>query len=107
MNRIYKMGEGRRRAIQFMRFALEVSSAAVPGCECWHRPGARLGRGKTRRARNWRRDAAKTRRRGRPRYLNGTRGGRTNPGGIESSSAALTRPRSGYAGYAIDKYLVG
>jgi hypothetical protein len=35
-------------------------SAAVPGCEFKHRPGARLG--------NWRRDAAPTRRRGRLRY---------------------------------------
>jgi hypothetical protein len=36
-------------------------SAAVPGCGFWHRPGART--------RNWRRDAASTRRRGRLRYV--------------------------------------
>ena len=35
-------------------------SAAVPGCEFAHRPGARSW--------NWRRDAALTRRRGRLRY---------------------------------------
>ena len=38
-------------------------SAAVPGCEFRHRPGACLHSGQV-----WRRDAARTRRRGRPRY---------------------------------------
>ena len=38
----------------------EHRSAAVPGCEFQHRPGAC--------ARNWRRDAARTRRRRRLRY---------------------------------------
>jgi len=43
-------------------------SAAVLGCECWHRPVPCTG-ARNFPPRNWRRDAAKTRRRGRPRYL--------------------------------------
>ena len=44
-----------------MAMEQRVCSAAVPGCEIKHRPGAW--------ARDWRRDAASTRRRGRPRYV--------------------------------------
>lgn len=41
----------------------ETRSAAVTGCECTHRPGACPLLDS-----HWRRDAARTRRRGRPRY---------------------------------------
>jgi hypothetical protein len=44
----------------FCGSAASARSAAVPGCGSGHRPGAR--------SRNWRRDAASTRRRGRLRY---------------------------------------
>ena len=44
----------------------EPCSAAVPGCELEHRPGAFPFHAANI---HWRRDAARTRRRGRPRYV--------------------------------------
>ena len=83
-------------------------SAAVLGCECWHRPGARLRPGETSRPKNWRRDAAKTRRRGRPRYMilpcqhSACRAHEAPPARPEGLNHPARRCRpSGYAGFAV------